>query len=208
MRPFRNFLNVLREHRRTYVLLNIAVYGLLGATMAVTALSPGLQERGLERAQAFMEPGPMDFVVTAYVNGDFVSAALGTFIFNLTFAALLTTTIPSLVIPFFGVAATVYRAIEIGMWLTPTSSDAAIALIPHAPVLIIEFQAYILATLGTIVLWRSTFGYQRLELPSKRAGYRAGLGVNLRLYPVIVLVLFVVAVFEAWEVIYLIPLLH
>ncbi len=137
-----------------------------------------------------------------------MSAALGTFIFNLTFAALLTTTIPSLVIPFFGVVATVYRAMEIGMWLTPTSSDAAIALIPHIPVLIIEFQAYILAALGAIILWRSTLGYQRLGLPSKRAGYRAGLGVNLRLYPVIVLVLFVIAVFEAWEVIYLMPLLH
>ena len=208
MRLFRGFLNILREHWRTYVLLNIAVYGLLGATMALTALF-GLQERGLERAQAFVDlPGPGDFVVTAYVNGDFVSAALGTFIFNLAFAALLTTTIPSLVIPFFGVAATVYRAMEIGMWLTPTSGDAAIALLPHAPVLIIEFQAYILATLGTVILWRSTFGYQRLELPSRRAGYRAGLGANLRLYLVIVLVLFVVAVFEAWEVIHLMPLLH
>ena len=201
-------LQPIAHHPRAFVLLNIAVYGTLGAAIGVTALF-SLRGVGLERAAGFSEmAGPLTAVADAYTNGDALVAALGTFAVNLVFAALLTTTLPSLAVPFFGVAATIYRAAEIGMWLTPTSPDAALAALPHALIVVVEFQIYILAAFGTYVLWRTTFWHRQLGLPSRWAGYRAGLVANLRLYPVIVLGLLVSAVLEALEVVYLLPLLH
>ena len=181
MRLVQPVLQLVAQHRRAFILLNLAVYGTLGAAMGVTALF-SLQDVGLERAAGFSElAGPLSMVADAYTNGDALVAALGTFAVNLIFAALLTTTLPSLAVPFFGVAATVYRAAEIGMWLTSTSPHAALALPPHAFSLIIEFQVYVLTAFGTYVLWRTTFWHRQLGLPSRRAGYRAGLVANLRL---------------------------
>lgn len=85
---------------------------------------------------------------------------------NLLFAALATTTLASLIIPFFGVVATIGRAAFIGMPYAPTSSDELVAVIVASPVLLIEFQAYVLAMLGSINLWRSTFGYRRRNVSS------------------------------------------
>ncbi|MGW2091266.1 hypothetical protein [Promicromonospora sukumoe] len=189
-------------------MLNIAVYGALALMMIVTVLVPGLHERGTADSEAFTNLPGLSVVIDAYVEGDVVTAALATFVANLLFAALLTTTVPSLVVPFLGVAATVWRAGAIGMWLAPTTPEAALVLIPHAPVVLIEFQAYVLATLGTVILWRSTFGHRRRGLPSAWAGYRAGIADTVRLYPVIIAVLFLTAVVEAVEVIHIAPLLH
>ena len=69
-------------------------------------------------------------------------------------------------------------------------------------------QAYVLAALGTVVLWRSTFRHRHLGLPTAGAGYRAGLADLLRLYPVIAAVLLLIAVVEAVEVIWIMPLLR
>jgi hypothetical protein len=197
MRMYENFRTVLRENWRTYLLLNVVVYGTLAATMIVTPLIPGMYEWGLKNIEAFLEAPGASMVVDAYESGDIVTTTLLTFLANLLFAALLTTTLPSLVIPFFGVAATVWRAVYIGMPFAPTSPEEAIGVIATSPVLVIEFQAYVLAMLGSVILWRSTFGYRRRELPSAWAGYRAGIRDNVRLYPGIVVALFGIALLEA-----------
>lgn len=197
MRILTNFRTVLRENRRTYLLINLAVYGTLAATMIVTSLVPGLYEWGLKNIEAFLAAPGASTVVDAYTSGDILAATLLTFVANLLFAALLTTTLPSLVIPFFGVAATVGRAVFIGMPYAPTSPEQAITIVASSPVLVIEFQAYVLAALGSVILWQSTFGYRRRGLPSARTGYRAGLRDNLRLYPGIVAALLAIALIEA-----------
>ncbi|MEQ3550219.1 hypothetical protein WIS52_07010 [Pseudonocardia nematodicida] len=197
MKTYENFRSVLRENWRTYLLINVVVYGTLVATMVVTALTPGMQEAGLENVDAFLDAPGASSVVAAYESGNFVMMTLATFLGNLLFAALLTTTLPSLAIPFFGVAATVWRAVFIGVPYAPTSAEGAMTLLAVSPVLVIEFQAYVLAMLGSVVLWRSTFGYRRRQLPSARAGYRAGFRDNIRLYPAIVVMLLGIALVEA-----------
>lgn len=198
MRIFENFRTVLRENWRTYLLLNLVVYGTLVVTMIVTPLIPGMYELGLNNVEAFLEAPGSSIVVDAYASGSIVKATLLTFLANLLFAALLTTTLPSLGIPFFGVVATLGRAVFIGMPFSPTSSEEAMMVIISSPVLLIEFQAYVLAMLGSVILWQSTFGYRRRELPSAWAGYRAGIRDNIRLYPLIVVVLLGIALIEAF----------
>ncbi|MBR8742719.1 hypothetical protein [Nocardiopsis sp. MG754419] len=196
MRIYRDFRSVLSENWRTYLLLNVVVYGTLIATMIVTPLIPGMYETGLANMEAFLDAPGASLVLDAYAGGDIVRITLLTFLANLLFAALLTTTLPSLVIPFFGVVATVWRAVFIGMPYAPTSAEEGIVVLATSPVLVIEFQAYVLAMLGSVLLWRSTFGHRRRELPSAWAGYRAGVRDNLRLYPAIVVLLLGIALVE------------
>ncbi|GAA1076322.1 hypothetical protein [Nocardiopsis composta] len=94
---------MLSENRRIYLLLNIIVYGILIAMMIVTPLVPGMYEAGLERQEAFLGAPGASVVTDAYAGGDIATTTLLTFLANLLFAALLATTLPSLVIPFFGV---------------------------------------------------------------------------------------------------------
>lgn len=171
--------------------------GTLVLTMIVTVYIPGIHEVGVRNIEAFLtSPGSL-WVVDAYTNGSIVRAALLTLLGNVLFAALATTTLPSLIIPFFGVAATIGRAVFIGVPFAPTSFEGLITLIFTSPVLLIEFQAYVLAMLGSIILWRSTFGYRRRNLSSPWEGYLAGIMDNLRLYPVIILLLLGIAFIEA-----------
>src|SRR5690606_7125242 len=117
---------------------------------------PGLRERGAQDVETFGSIPLLSLVSEAYTDGNVLAAAVGTFLANLLFAAVLTTTLPSLLIPYLGVVLTVLRTGTIGIWLTPTTSGEAITLLPHLPVVVIELQAYVLAALGTVVLWRST----------------------------------------------------
>ncbi|MFB8762482.1 hypothetical protein [Nocardiopsis alba] len=197
MRTYDGLRNVLRENRRTYLLLNVVVYGVLIAMMIVTPHVPGMREVGQGRREAFLNAPVLSIVTDAYASGDVMTTTLLTFLANLLFAALLTTTLPSLIIPFFGVAATVWRVVEIGMWTAPATIDEGIAVLAVAPVFVIEIQAYVLAALGSVILWRSTFEHRRRGLPSALAGYRAGIGDNLRLYPAIVVLLLGIALIEA-----------
>lgn len=208
MKIWHNARTVLRDHWRTYLLLNLAVYGALAASAVLTLLLPGLRERGAQDVETFGSIPGLSLVTEAYTEGDVLLAAAGTFLANLLFAAVLTTTLPSLLIPYLGVALTVLRTGMIGIWLTPATPGEALTLLPHLPVLLIELQAYVLAALGTVVLWRSTLRHRRLGLPSAGAGYRAGFADMLRLYPVIAAVLLVIAVVEAVEVIWIMPLLR
>ncbi|MCF2587295.1 hypothetical protein [Brevibacterium sp. UCMA 11752] len=208
MKILRNLRTTLRENWRTYILLNVATYGALVVMMSVTSLMPGMREEGVEGSTAFTNLPGLSAVVDAYASGNVIAAALLTFIANLLFAAVLTTTLPSLIIPFFAVVATVGRAGLIGMWLAPGSPGEALALMPHAPIVIIEFQAYILAALGAVIIWRKTLGHRRHGSLSAWAGYRIGIQDNVRLYPVIIAILVLAGFLEAIEVIYLRPLLY
>src|SRR5690606_27023670 len=131
------FRRVLSENRRLYLQLNIIVYGIHIVMISVTALIPGMYEAALERQEAFLGAPGSSSTNAAYAGGNIAAATLLTFLATLLFAALLTTTLPSLVIPFFGAAATVWRAVEIGMWFAPASPEKAIAVISGSPVLVI-----------------------------------------------------------------------
>lgn len=203
MRIFDSFRTVLRDNWKTYLVSNLVVYGTLLMAMIVAVYVPGLHEAGLRNTESFLEsPGSL-LVVEAYASGGIVRPALLTLVSNLLFAALATTTLPSLVFPFFGVAATIGRAVFIGIPYAPTSFDELITLVVASPVLLIEFQAYVLAMLGTIILWRTTLGYRRCNLSSAWDGYLAGIKDNIRLYPVIIILLLGIALIEAITALFL-----
>ena len=197
MQIIRSVRSILRDHWRTYLISNLIVYGTLVMAMIVAVYVPGLHDAGLRNTEAFLDSPGSRLVVDAYTSGGIVMSALVTLLGNFLFAALGTTTLPSLIIPFFGIVATIGRAVFIGIPYAPTSFEGLVTVIVAAPVLLIEFQAYVLAMLGSSILWRSTFMYQQRNLPSAYDGYLAGVKENLCLYPAIIVALTGAASVEA-----------
>lgn len=203
MRLVNNFRTVLRDNWKAYLVSNLVVYGTLFMTIIATVFLPGVREWGMRNTEAFLSSPGSTVVVEAYASGSIIGASLLTFISNLLFAGLATTTLPSLIIPFFGVVATIARSIFIGMPFAPTTLDELISVVVASPVLLIEFQAYVLAMLGSFVLWRSTFKYRQQNLPSVWDGYLAGVKDNIHLYPGIIVLLLGIAVIEAITALFL-----
>jgi len=197
-------LKLVGQHRRAYLLLNVVFYGLV-ALGTVYSLANPLLQRELTQAivQGFQAP-PLSFAKDAYASGNVPAAALVTFLVNTLLGSLTSITIPSLLIPFAGIAIGIYRALFWGLALAPTSPELARAMLPHSLTLILEGQGYVLAMFGAYLLWASAIAGARRGLSGFLRGYRSGLSANITIYLGVVIVLGVAAVYEAFEVIYLV----
>lgn len=207
MKVIRSTLESIKESRRAYVVLNLVYYGLVVCAMGYVFFNPSLQQMLLQAVGTAFTEGPLSAVGGAYVGGQVWLAMVLTFVVNLVMGSLAYITLPSLVIPFSGVVLGGCRAILWGLVLSPTASTGmSLAMIPHSLTLILEGQAYILAMLaayihGRAFLWPHTVG----EADHGR-GYVIGLKRSLRLYWAVVILLAVAAIYEALEVILIMPL--
>ncbi len=207
VRTFSASLALVRQFRRPYIALNLAYYGLVVGGMIFVIFCPWVQEFLLEAvAGAFME-GPLSVVGEVYVEGQVLVAIVLTFLVNLVLASILCITLPSLVVPFSGLLAGGLRAVLWGLLLSPGMPQLRILMIPHLITLVLEGQAYVLAMLGAYIhgrafLWPGTVGVTR-----RGQAYLAGVRSTLHLYVLVATVLAVAAIYEAVEVIFIIPLL-
>ncbi len=207
MKLVRNALAVINEHKRAFIAINVVFYGLFVITMGVAAVFPHLQESMHQKAIEEVDGAGIAGVVdSAYVDGNVPAAAALTFLVNLLIGVFLTITAPSFVIPFFGIAFAIYRVVQWGMLFSPVGFEVGV-LIPHMLTLIVEGQAYVVAALAVWVHGRMFLQPRRSGLPSRWAGYKAGVVATVRLYPLIIVLLVIGAIYEAIEVIYFIPLL-
>jgi hypothetical protein len=204
MKIFRDSIGIVQQHKRAFLMLNIVFFGLLVVVMVATVMYPELNESSRARNDPQLDMFPVKQAVEAYANGNVLAAASLTFLINLVVGSILCITVPSFVVPFFGVLFTTYRFLEWGFLFAPLGQDA-VAFIPHYVTLIVEGEAYVLAAFATWVHGRMFLQPQRYGLTSRWAGYKEGLLTTLRLYPLIALVLLVVAIYEAIEVIYFVP---
>ncbi len=209
MRVIRSTLESIREFRRAYVVLNLVYYGLVVCAMAYVSLNPSLQQMLLEAVGTAFTEGPLSAVAGAYVGGQVWLAMALTFVVNLVVGSLAYITLPSLVIPFSGLLLGGCRAILWGLVLSPTgSSGLSLAMIPHSLTLILEGQAYILAMLAAYIHGRAFLWPHTVGETGHRRGYVIGLVRSLRLYRAVAILLAVAAIYEALEVIFIMPLLR
>lgn len=198
----RSAWQIVSRYRTTYVAINVGYYGLvLVAMLYVALINPAVQERMLADVQSSLAEGPLATVGSVYLGGNLVGAAALTFLVNLLVGALLTITLPSLIVPFAGIALGAYRAVLWGLLLAPTTSELALVMIPHSLTLILEGQAYILAMLASYVQGIAFLSPQGVGVESHRQGYLEGAKRTGRLYVLVAIVLAVAAVYEAVEVI-------
>ncbi len=194
--PFR----ILREERRTYLLLNAIVYGVLLIGFGVGVAFPDLSAA---RTQTLQDDGTADLVLSLLSNPWlFALTILG---INVSRIGLLAITLPSLVVPFAGVAVFLIWTVVTGVTLAPADEVGWVALIPHSLTVVIELQAYILLVLGAWILGRSWVRPATVGAPNRRRGYLRGLQrLGWLSLPALVL-LIIGAVYEAFSLVYLVP---
>lgn len=194
-RPFR----IIRDNRRVYLLLNAGAYGLALVGFVIGLLFPGLTA---DRADALVEDGTADLV--GWLIDIPPLFALMILVVNVLPLSLLTILLPSMVVPFGGLALFAYWAVQTGITLVPTTPQLWVAMIPHSLTLVIELQAYILLLLGAFLLGRSWLWPRTVSAPNRRRGYLHGLRqVGLLSLPALAL-LIVGALWEAYSLRYLI----
>jgi len=193
---------IVSRYRTMYVAINVGYYGLvLVAMLYVALINPAMQERLLGEVQSALTEGPLATVGGVYLGGNVVGAAVLTFLANLLVGAMVTITLPSLIVPFAGIAMGAYRAVLWGLLLAPTTSQLALVMIPHSLTLILEGQGYILALLASYVHGMAFLRPQTVGVQGHRQGYLEGAKRTGRLYVLVAIVLAVAAVYEAVEVI-------
>lgn len=198
-------VETLKGHKRAYLVINIAYYGLVAAAMVYVTSHPELQEALLGEVALSLTQGPLSGVAEAYAAGRPLEAMLLTFVFNFFLGSLVVLVAPSLILPFAGVGIGFVRAVLWGLLLAPTTPALQAAMIPHSLTLILEGQGYILAMMAAWVMGRAFITPSSVGASSWTDGYVRGLKDTGRLLLLVAIVLGVAAVYEALEVIYLVP---
>lgn len=195
-------LDLIRAHRRPYLWLNVLAYGLLMVGLVLGAAFPDLNAALTDGLQ---DDGTTDQVVSLLATPWLFALTIAAV--NLTRIALASIVLPSLVVPFAGIAVFSYFAVETGITLAPLDHATTMTLIPHSVTVIVEFQAYILLLLGTVILGRSWVLPASVGAGTRRQGYVRGLQ-RLGWLALPALALFVVgAIYEALSLTYALPLL-
>jgi hypothetical protein len=206
--PLQRSLALVQADQRAYVTLNVLYYGLVVAAMLYVAfINPGLQQTLLDAVGQAFTAGPLSAVGAAYGGGQVLSAIGLTFVVNLVLGSALQISLPSLIIPFSGVLVGLSRALLWGLLLAPSRPGLAGAMLPHSLTLLLEGQAYILAMLAAVIQAKTFFWPRAYGQTGRWQGYVEGLRRSAWIYLLVIVLLAVAAVYEALEVIFLVPLL-
>jgi hypothetical protein len=192
----------LVAHRRALLAMNLLYWG-----VALLAALYGLAHPELQRALvgaagvAFGATGPLAPVGGAYETGQLVQAIALTLVVNLLVGSLGMLTVPSAIIPFFGLLGGMYRAVLWGLLFAPAGAPPPGTLLLHLPTIAVEGEAYVVAMLGVWLWW-----WPVVTTPgARRRAWLAGLRLQARVYAAVALLLAVAAIYEALELIYLVP---
>jgi hypothetical protein len=192
----------LREHRRAWLGMNILYFGTIALSMLAVLVYPAMQQSLWQSVgQAFSPTSTLGPLVQAYTEGRLLMAIALTFMVNLVFGSLLVLSLPSLLIPFAGILMGVVRAGLWGVLFSPFGGELQPGLLPHALTILLEGEAYVVAMLGVWLWW-----WPVLRTPGRRWQlWRDGLVLQGRIYGVVALLLAIAAIYEALEVILLLP---
>jgi hypothetical protein len=203
----RSAVRVVVKHRRAYAAINLGYYGLVVVAMLYVSLfNRPLQQQLLGSVQGAFTEGPLSTVGGAYLGGSVVQAAVLTFVVNLIAGSFLYITLPSLILPFAGLAVGALRAVLWGLVLAPTSTELALVMIPHSLTLVLEGQAYVLAIFAAYVQGLALLRPSTVGERSHGRGYLRGLRLTALLYVLVTLVLAASALYEAIEVVAMVRL--
>lgn len=199
LRFFHNPFKIICENFLAYLIINAIVYGLVITGMVSAMLFPYL---GATQLTMLENSGTLG-LVRSLINNPWLFSLTIIGVNVLTGALLIV--LPSLIIPFVGIAIFAYKAFTLGLAMAPTTKMTAVALIPHSLTILIEFQAYVLLMFGAYILGRSWIRPANIGAQNHRQGYMLGLQ-QLGWLSLSTLPLFIVgAIWEAFSLRYLIP---
>lgn len=194
-RPFR----IIGENARIYLVANAMAYGLVLIGFGLGLTFPQLSQAQYTRLQ---DNGTADLVQSLIANPWlFAVTILGV---NTLKMGVLTIVVPSMIVPFAGIALFARWALITGMTLVPPNDIGWVALVPHSLTLVVEFQAYLLLLLGVYLLGKYWVRPATVGAENRRQGYLRGLrDLGWLAQPALAL-LVVGAVYEAHTLRYLV----
>lgn len=191
--PFR----IIRENTRVYLAMNACMYGLFLAGFGAGLLFPALSAAQQMRLE---DDGTVELVQS--LIADPWLFALVILAVNTVKMSVLTIVLPSMIVPFAGIALFAYWAASTGVTLVPASDIGWVALIPHSLTVVIEFQAYILIASGAYLLGKCWIRPETVGAQNRREGYVHGLRQLGWLSLPAAILLIVGAVYEAFSLRY------
>ena len=194
-------IDIIKENKREYLALNILYFGLVAASMVYSVFFPEVQSSLIETVG--IEVLKVPWVVEAYTSGNFPLAAVLTLLINLVLASFVYITLPSLIIPFGGIALGCARAVGWGLILAPTSPELARAMLTHSIVLALEGEGYVIAMFAVYLLWKGVIWPKRIGEEKRLSAYLTGIRKTAYIYILITSILAISAIYEAFEVIYI-----
>ena len=202
-RLWRSLGDPLAEMQRRRGLLWGVHLAYFGAVVVAAAVVYGLPEvqaflMAIIKASIQSGQGPLALAGKAYGSGNVAYAAAVTFGVNFGVGSLLSITVPSMILPGSGALVALFRAVMWGGLLGPSTVDMAALMLPHSWTLLLEGEAYILATFFALLIPIHLFD-GRLGSFGRRLG--RALLLNLEGCILVAIVLGVAAVYEAIEVI-------
>jgi len=192
---FEPVLCALVKHPVSFAALNIAFYTTMFVLMLVAIETPLLNYRlGNVVSGAFTE-GDLKYVGLAYASGNIWWAAFATFQQNFLVATVFANVLPSLIIPFFGPFRNLISFAFIGFIMSPLWIGSTQSYIYHSITMVIELQAYIIASFA-MILWPLKL-IQGIRQNRFGAGAVSGLALVGSATALAAIILIIAAIYEA-----------
>jgi hypothetical protein len=191
----------IRQRRRLFCAVHAAYFGLCLVAMLLIYEFPDVQSALLALAGGEVRSGSglLGIAGRAYATGNIPLAAVATLGINFVVGSFALITLASVVLPGAGALVALWRAMLWGILLAPTGLHLSGTMLPHSWTLLLEGEAYVLATFFALLLPIELFRQQPGTTPGSRYG-RAVL-LNLQANLLILIVLAIAATYEAIEVI-------
>jgi len=197
-------LAILRRERTKLVLVNVLFFGgvVLGGLIGI--MNPSVQETMIAYIAEQAKTSPLfSEGLKAYLRKDVLMAFVFTLLVNLTLGAFVSVTLPGLLVaPSLGILG--YRALQLGIVYSPTTLRLFQVMLYALPVLLIEGEGYVLASLVGINLglaWLKPNWLYR-EATSRKQAFIRALKESWKVYTWIAIVLLVSAIVEVIIVIF------
>ena len=202
-------IRILKENKRLYIALSLLFYGSIVVGLCYGLLRPDVgEEMAKWGVSALLEAPPTAPAIFAYLRGSFVAAAVFTFLGNLfmcTISIGLGLVFPPIVVlalPFLTGMGFLWGAafgpvvFTIGSW----------SPLAHLLTFAIEGQSIIFVLFIMLRTCDAILRPQRFGETSRWSAYRRALAQTGRLYVLIVVVLLVSAIYEAFEMLYIVKI--
>ncbi len=144
--PLRPFLRTLGRYPRLLVAMHVAHYGAFFVLMLVAAAFPAVNFAITQTIDAAFAEGDLAYIGDAYASVNVMTAAGVTFWHNYAVATLGFSFAPSLIIPGIGILKNLASFSIVGLGMAPMWQGLAGLYTFHSITMILELEAYILAS--------------------------------------------------------------
>ena len=162
-------------------------------------VEPELQDLALQQVSDMRRDSALAMATGAAYQARSVLLAAGLTLANNFLKSFGFLTVSSFVLPGVGVLAHLLLVLVAGMGLTPATTGWALFMLPHSVVLLVEMEAYILASFFALLI--PVYLFRKAEGPSVLRRYGRAVLLNLKANVLVLIVLAVAALYEAIELI-------